>query len=158
PPAVLGPLLHVGVRGSWGYRVAFDLDLAQPDSVRFEADVVPHHLILDPARTRLRLLGLDKPFEAVILLPHGARAGRELSLNNPHFRTLDMISPDLVHAVVTNEDGGFFGHRGFNTEAIKQAIAENLKAGAFRRGAGTITMQLARNLYTGHARTLSRKG
>ena len=83
---------------------------------------------------------------------------RELSVNNPHFRTVDTISPDLVHAVVTNEDGGFFRHRGFNTEAMKHAIAENLKAGAYRRGAGTITMQLARNLYTGHARTLSRKG
>jgi hypothetical protein len=158
PPAVLGPLLHVGVRGSWDHRVALDLDLARPDSVRFEADVVPHHLMLDPARTSLRLLGLDEPFVAVILLPRGARSVRELSPNNPHFRTLDRISPDLVHAVVTNEDGGFFGHRGFNVEAMKQAIAENLKAGAYRRGAGTITMQLARNLYTGHARTLSRKG
>jgi len=158
PPAVLGPLLHVGVRGSWDHRVALDLDLARPDSVRFEADVVPHHLMLDPARTSIRLPGLDKPFVAVILLPRGARSVRELSPNNPHFRTLDMISPDLVHAVVTNEDGGFFGHHGFNVEAMKQAIAENLKAGTFRRGAGTITMQLARNLYTGHARTLSRKG
>ena len=158
PPAVLGPLLDVGVRGSWDYRVALDLDLARPDGVRFEADVIPHHLVLDPARTRLRLLGLDEPFVAVILLPRGARSVRDLSVNNPHFRTLDTISPDLVHAVVTNEDGGFFGHRGFNTEAMKQAIAENLKAGAYRRGAGTITMQLARNLYTGHARTLSRKG
>jgi hypothetical protein len=158
PPAVLGPLLDVGVRGSWGHHVALDLDLAQPDSVRFEADVVPHQLVLDPARTRLPLLGLHKPFVAVVLLPRGARSVRELSVNNPHFRTLDMISPDLVHAVVTNEDGGFFRHRGFNTEAMKQAIAENLKAGAYRRGAGTITMQLARNLCTGHARTLSRKG
>jgi hypothetical protein len=158
PPALLGPLLDVGVRGSWDYRVALDLDLAQPDSVRFEADVIPHQLVLDPARTRLRLLGLDKPFVAVILLPRGARAVRELSGNNPHFRTLDAISPNLVHAVVTNEDGGFFRHRGFNTEAMREAIAEDLKAGAYRRGAGTITMQLARNLYTGHARTLSRKG
>lgn len=158
PPAVLGPLLDVGVRGSWDYRVALDLDLARPDSVRFEADVVPHQLVLDPARTSLRLLGLNEPFVAVVLLPRGARSVRELSVNNPHFRTLDTISPDLVHAVVTNEDGGFFHHRGFNTEAMKQAIAANLKAGAYRRGAGTITMQLARNLYTGHARTLSRKG
>jgi len=158
PPAVLGPLLNVGVRGSWDHRVALDLDLARPDSVRFEAEVVPHQLVLDPARTSLRLLGLNEPFVAVILLPRGARSVRELSENNPHFRTLDTISPDLVHAVVTNEDGGFFGHRGFNTGAMKQAIAENLKAGAYRRGAGTITMQLARNLYTGHARTLSRKG
>jgi transglycosylase-like protein len=158
PPAVLGPLLDVGVRGSWDYRLAVDLDLAQPDSVRFEADVIPHHLVLDPVRTRLGLLGLDKAFVALVRLPRGARAVRELSVNNPHFRTLDRISPYLVHAVVTNEDGGFFVHRGFNTEAMKEAIAENLKSGAYRRGAGTITMQLARNLYTGHARTLSRKG
>ena len=158
PPAVLGPLRDVGVRGSWDYHVALDLDLAKPDSVRFDADVVPHQLRLDPMRTSLRLLGLDRPFVAVVLLPRGARAVRELSPNNPHFRALDRISPDLVHAVVTNEDGGFFHHRGFNTEAMRKAIAENLKAGAYRRGAGTITMQLARNLYTGHARTLSRKG
>jgi membrane peptidoglycan carboxypeptidase len=59
--------------------------------------------------------------------------------------------------VVSNEDGGFFRHRGFNTEAIKDAIAENLHAGAYQRGAGTITMQLVRNLYLGHERTLSRK-
>ncbi|HKQ18553.1 MAG TPA: biosynthetic peptidoglycan transglycosylase, partial [Candidatus Eisenbacteria bacterium] len=158
PRAVLGPLLDVGIRGSWDYRVALDLDLARPDSVQFEADVIPHQLVLDPARTRLRLVELGEPFVAVVLLPRGARSVRELSANNPHFRTLDTISPHLVHAVVTNEDGGFFRHRGFNIEAMKEAIAENLKAGAFRRGAGTITMQLARNLYTGHARTLSRKG
>lgn len=158
PPAVLGPLLDVGVRGSWDHHVALDLDLARPDSVRFHSDVVPHGLMLDPSRTSLRLLGLHQPFVAVILLPRGARSVRDLSPNNPHFRTLDRISPDLVHAVVTNEDGGFFRHRGFNTEAMKQAIAQNLKAGAYQRGAGTITMQLARNLYTGHARTLSRKG
>src|SRR5262249_27442053 len=122
PPAVLGPLLDVGVRGSWGYNVALDLDLARLDSVQFDADVIPHQLVLNPARTRLRLLGLDEPFVATILLPHGARAVRDLSVTNPHFRALDRISPDLVHAVVTNEDGGFFHHRGFNTDAMKHAI------------------------------------
>ena len=40
---------------------------------------------------------------------------------------------------------------------MRDAIAENLHAGAYRRGAGTITMQLARNLYLGHERTLARK-
>jgi membrane peptidoglycan carboxypeptidase len=63
----------------------------------------------------------------------------------------------LVNAVVTNEDGGFWHHRGFNPAAVREAIIENVRAGAFRRGAGTITMQLARNLYLGHERTLSRK-
>src|SRR5204862_4904168 len=74
-----------------------------------------------------------------------------------NYRPLTGIDSTLTHAVLTNEDGGFFRHRGFNLEAVKQAISANLRAGAFRRGAGTITMQLARNLYLGHQRTLSRK-
>ncbi len=157
PEAVLGQLLDIGVRGRWDYRLAFDLDLARPDSVSFTADVIPRGLALDPQRSRLRLLGLDQPFVATIHLPRDRIATRELSTANPNFRPLAAIAPALVYAVVTNEDGGFFRHRGFNTEAVKDAIAENLKAGAFRRGAGTITMQLARNLYLGHERTLSRK-
>jgi membrane peptidoglycan carboxypeptidase len=72
---------------------------------------------------------------ATIHLPRGVIATRLLSPVNPHFRPLDSIDPLLVAAVVTNEDGGFYRHRGFNTEAVKGAIAENLKAGAYRRGA-----------------------
>ena len=157
PPAVLGPLLEVGVKGSWDYRLDFDLDLERPDSVRFTADVVPHGLLLDPARTRLRLLGLDEPFIAAIHLPGAPTVTRDLSPANPDFRPLAEIAPALAYAVVTNEDGGFFRHRGFNTGAVREAIAENIRAGAFRRGAGTITMQLVRNLYLGHDRTLARK-
>ena len=71
---------------------------------------------------------------------------------------LTRISPALQHALLTNEDGSFYHHRGFNTEAIQLAMAANLRTGTFKRGAGTITMQLARNLFLGHQRTLSRKG
>jgi hypothetical protein len=157
PPALLGALLQVGVRGRWDYRLDFDLDLDRPDSVTFLADVVPHGLKLDPSRTSLRLLGLEEPFVAEIHLPHERVVTRDLSPANPAYRPLAGIAPALTYAVVTNEDGGFFRHRGFNTGAVREAIAENIRAGAFRRGAGTITMQLARNLYLGHERTLSRK-
>ena len=98
-----------------------------------------------------------EPFVAEIHLPRDRIVTRPLSEENPFYRPLDALSPALVGAVVTNEDGGFFRHRGFNPEAVRQSIAENVKAGAYRRGAGTITMQLARNLYLGHRRTLSRK-
>ena len=60
--------------------------------------------------------------------------------------------------MLTNEDGAFFQHRGFNLPAVRRSIADNIHAAAWRRGAGTITMQLVRNLYLGHERTLSRKG
>ncbi len=158
PREVLGPLLDLSVRGWYGYHVGLDLDLSQPDSVEFAADVRPHGLRLDPVRTRLNIMSLGGPFVAAIHLPRDRIVYRDLSDANRHFRPLADMDSLLVHAVVTNEDGAFFRHRGFNTEAVKGAIADNLKAGAFRRGAGTITMQLVRNLYLGHARTLSRKG
>ena len=157
PRALLGPLAAVSVRGAFDYELSLDLDLARPDSLVFDAHVIPHGLALDSVRTGLRLSGLEQPFTATIHLPGGQQATRELSFWNPHFRPLDQIDSTLALAVVTNEDGGFFRHRGFNPEAVKAALAENLHAGAYRRGAGTITMQLARNLYLGHERTLSRK-
>jgi hypothetical protein len=157
PAPLLGPLPRAGVTGAWDYRIGFRLDVSQPDSVDFHADVIAHGLGLDPQRSGLNLLTLDQPFLAEIHLPHGRLATRELSEANPNYRPLEAIDSILVHAVLTNEDGGFYRHGGFNAEAVKGAIAENIRAGAYRRGAGTITMQLARNLYLGHERTLSRK-
>ncbi len=158
PRAMLGPLTDLSVKGSWDWHASFDVDLAKPDSVRYQADVIPHRLTLDAAGSGLRLGALHGPFLAAIHLPRDLVVYRDLSSANPHFRTLDDISEYLRFAVVTNEDGGFFWHRGFNTGAIQLAIAANLRAGSYKRGAGTITMQLARNLYLGHRRTLSRKG
>jgi hypothetical protein len=157
PAPLLGPLTGLAVEGWFDYRLALDLDIARPDSVAFRVDVVPHGLGLNADGTTLPILGLDEPFVASIHLPHDRLVVRELSPANPFYRPLEGIDSTLVHAVVTNEDGGFFHHRGFNLDAVRGSIAENLRAGAYRRGAGTITMQLARNLYLGHRRTLSRK-
>jgi len=133
------------------------VNVSQPDSTHFSADVVPHGLALDPRGSRLRLGDLARPFVAAIHVPPDRIVYRDLSDSNENYRPLVRISPLLKAAVLTNEDGGFYQHRGFNPGAIQGAMADNLRAGAFRRGAGTITMQLARNLYLGHRRTLSRK-
>lgn len=158
PQPMLGPLTNLEVTGSWDWHSHIRLDLAQPDSVQFSADVIPHGLALDPALSRPSLHAIAGPFTATVHLPRNLTATRDMSPLNPHYRPLDRISPYLRDALVTNEDGGFWRHRGFNTEAISLAIAANLRAGSYRRGAGTITMQLARNLWLGHQRTLARKG
>jgi hypothetical protein len=157
PSAMLGPLADMNVRGSWDWLASVDVNVARPESTRFTADVVPHGLVLGADGSRLPLRQLSGPFLAHIHVPRDRIVYRELSSENPNFRPLDRISPLLRDALITNEDGAFYRHRGFNTEAIQMAMAENLRAGAFRRGAGTITMQLARNLFLGHRRTLSRK-
>ena len=158
PPALLGPLAGLTLHGTFDWRASVALDVSKPDSLRFHAAVIPHGLSLDPLDSRPSLAALAGPFTADVHLPHDRIVTRELSTANPHFRPLERIAPHLRDAVLTNEDGGFWRHRGFNTEAIGLAVAADLRAGSYKRGAGTITMQLARNLWLGHRRTLSRKG
>ncbi|HEU5076584.1 MAG TPA: biosynthetic peptidoglycan transglycosylase [Polyangiaceae bacterium] len=67
------------------------------------------------------------------------------------------ISPNMETAVLICEDGGFLRHDGFDRQAIENSIKENVKAGRFVRGASTISMQLAKNLYLSFDKTLSRK-
>jgi len=70
---------------------------------------------------------------------------------------LDDISPFMISAVLTTEDGAFYRHKGFNHAAIRSSVQANLKARRFVRGASTITMQLAKNLFLARDKALSRK-
>jgi monofunctional biosynthetic peptidoglycan transglycosylase len=67
------------------------------------------------------------------------------------------ISRNMEIAVQVCEDGGFHRHRGFDFRAMEKAIKDNVRAGRFLRGASTISMQLAKNLYLGKEKTLARK-
>jgi hypothetical protein len=70
---------------------------------------------------------------------------------------LEDISPFMIAAVLTTEDGAFYRHKGFNHYAIRSSVQANLKARRFVRGASTITMQLAKNLFLARDKALSRK-
>lgn len=70
---------------------------------------------------------------------------------------LQDISPFLPTGIVVCEDSRFFQHEGFDAKAIQDSIRNNLRAGRFVRGASTVSMQLAKNLYLGREKTLSRK-
>lgn len=63
----------------------------------------------------------------------------------------------LLRAVLVSEDDGFFEHDGFNWNAWQEAMDYNRKKGKFRRGASTITQQLARNLFLTRDKTILRK-
>ena len=69
----------------------------------------------------------------------------------------DRIPPILVQAILASEDAKFFGHDGFDWDAIRGAAERDLKAGRFARGASTITQQLAKNLWLGTEKSLWRK-
>ena len=75
---------------------------------------------------------------------------------NPNFVPLAQIPPVLVSTVVLSEDAGFWGHRGFDFQEIKESLLDAAEEKRFR-GASTITQQLAKNLYFAREKTFARK-
>jgi monofunctional biosynthetic peptidoglycan transglycosylase len=75
----------------------------------------------------------------------------------PDWISYDALPRTMEIAVLVCEDGGFFRHRGFDFRAMESALKDDIRAGRFVRGASTISMQLAKNLYLGKEKTLSRK-
>lgn len=63
----------------------------------------------------------------------------------------------LKKAAVSSEDRDFYNHAGVSYTGIARAFAINLMTFSLSQGGGTITQQLARNLFTDRARTLKRK-
>jgi monofunctional glycosyltransferase len=73
------------------------------------------------------------------------------------FIPFDSISPYLKSAVLAAEDDGFYTHPGFDIEAIVSAYEYNKVRGKVKRGASTITQQLAKNLFLDDSRNFERK-
>ncbi|NHB67746.1 monofunctional biosynthetic peptidoglycan transglycosylase [Bacteroidales bacterium M08MB] len=69
---------------------------------------------------------------------------------------LDSIPNHMVLAVVAAEDNLFMTHWGFDFKSIKEAREEMLQ-GKRVRGASTISMQVAKNVFLWHGRTWTRK-
>jgi monofunctional biosynthetic peptidoglycan transglycosylase len=69
----------------------------------------------------------------------------------------DKISRNLTRAVLAGEDSRFFDHSGFDWEEVRKALEEDWKKGEFKRGASTISQQLAKNLFLSTSKNPLRK-
>jgi len=70
---------------------------------------------------------------------------------------LSQISPEAAYAAIASEDNRFCIHYGFDFEAI-QDVMEGYGEGGELRGASTISMQTAKNLFLWPGRSWIRKG
>ncbi|MCQ1854725.1 monofunctional biosynthetic peptidoglycan transglycosylase [Neorhizobium galegae] len=71
--------------------------------------------------------------------------------------SLDEISPNLVRSVMMSEDGQFCFHGGVDWNQMR-GVVEDALDGEATRGASTIPMQTAKNLFLWNGRSFIRKG
>jgi hypothetical protein len=156
PKGLFESLEGIQVTGKLQYDLNFYLDSQNPDSVIFNSKLKNEGFkVLKWGKTNLQKINsafvytpyeYGKPMRDIIIGPE-----------NPNFVPIDQISPDLKNALLTAEDPSFYSHNGFVEASIRSSIITNFKAGAFKRGGSTISMQLAKNVYLNRQKTLARK-
>lgn len=70
--------------------------------------------------------------------------------NRSHLALAD-IPRSVVNALLATEDKDFYSHWGVDLVRFMKAMVKNVFAFRLKEGASTITQQLSRNLYLGHA-------
>ena len=73
------------------------------------------------------------------------------------WKSIEDISPNLKYSVIMSEDGQFCRHHGIDLGELR-GVVEDALDGESPRGASTITMQDAKNLFLWNGRSLLRKG
>ena len=97
--------------------------------------------------------GVDPPITPLMVM-------RKLADGEPIRKSwvpLRRIAPALVRAVVASEDEKFCGHQGFDWVQMGEAW-RSFEAGRRPRGASTISMQTAKNVFLWPGRSILRKG
>ncbi len=78
--------------------------------------------------------------------------------HNRTFTPFDQIPRSVIDALLSTEDRDFYSHWGINMAGIARSLVFNLMHFDLKgQGASTLTMQLARNLYFGFAKSWNRK-
>jgi len=146
----------IRTKGSLRLFVNFDLDMRQPDSLKFDAALSGKDFsILKYGITDFRKINGNFSHTAYV---NGAPVRTfVVGPDNPSYTTLEAISPYLKDAVLISENGGYFYGDGFNAAAFRESIIANINAGRFVRGGSTIDMQLVKNVFLSKNKTLARK-
>ena len=144
------------LRGVFDVDVNLDIDWADLDSTTLGGHVgIKHCKVIDqPADSPKRL---KEEFEHYVEVEKGLWTSFIVGPTNEDFVALPDISPYLIKSIQTTEDGAFYRHHGFITSEFRTALVNNLKAGKFKFGASSITMQFVKNVLLYREKTLARK-
>jgi hypothetical protein len=156
PRALVPRLAAMAMSGSFALKSAFAFDTRHPDQVKVDWDLA-NRCRIKGAPPEIDVARFARPFKRTVYDSRGQKAEILSGPQTPEWVPLSAISPYMEAAVTTTEDGGFRYHGGFDKGAIKSSIRDDIAAKRFLRGASTISMQVAKNLYLERAKSLSRK-
>jgi hypothetical protein len=142
--------------GSMSYKMDLHYDESKLDSLQFHSAITKKNVKISSfGKTDPRKMNSEFMYTAyekgkpVRTFPVGP--------SNSSFVTLDQISTYLKTSVMTSEDGNFYFHNGFNADAFRKSIIENIREHRFKRGGSTISMQLVKNVFLTRNKNISRK-
>lgn len=150
------------------------LDVSSDQQQSEEDDAPPMASPKPDWRIRERLLLAAKILAALLLLPYllvllyalpfvrpvSTLMLADLALFRGYDRqwvSFENISPTLVRSVMMSEDGQFCAHGGVDWVQMRGVVEDALE-GEATRGASTIPMQTAKNLFLWNGRSFVRKG
>jgi len=163
PKGLLPRLEPITATGMLGLKAGLFIDFSNFDATRLKIEMPRKHFrikrINPDIMRKLRSLRSSFKLEHTLKTKTGieVKQTRRVGPNTKNWVKIDTVPSVLPEAIRIQEDGGFFSHKGISEFHIRGSLISNLKAGRFRRGGSTITMQLARNLFLTKSKTLSRK-
>lgn len=156
-PGEMAPYLAgYTLKGMFDTDVSLEIDWANLDATKLDGHVGIRRCTVtaEPADSPRRLRA---EFEHYVEVEKGQWSSFVVGDSNPDFVPIDQISPYLIKSIMSTEDSAFYQHHGFITSEFKSALVHNLKAGAFKFGASSITMQFVKNVLLYREKTLARK-
>ncbi|HUS28829.1 MAG TPA: transglycosylase domain-containing protein [Kofleriaceae bacterium] len=156
-PAEMAPSMKgYKIKGMFDTDVKLEIDWTNLDATVLDGHVGIKHckVVDDPADSPKRLI---EPFEHFVEVEEGEWISFIVGPENPDFVPITDISPYLIKSITTTEDGAFYQHHGFIVSEFKSALIRDLKAGKFKYGASSITMQMVKNVLLFRQKTLARK-
>jgi hypothetical protein len=156
-PAEMAPhMAGYKISGTFDTDLRVEIDWNDLDATRLDGYIgIKRCKVVDEPESSPQRLAEE--FEHFVEVDQDEWLSFDVGPSNDEFVPLDQISPYLIKSIMTTEDGAFYQHHGFITSEFRTALVNNLKAGRFRQGASSITMQMVKNVLLFREKTLARK-
>ena len=158
PTGLVPHLRGFALDGQFRSNIYVEADWADLDALQLKGGIgIRRCRVRRAPRTKVNANRLRGPFTVSPEVYRGRPVEVNVGPSNPDYVPLWDVSRYLTDSLMTTEDSAFYRHRGFIVPEFRVALIRNLKAGRFRYGASSITMQIVKNVMLDRQKTLSRK-